>query len=503
MRIESYEYKRRCVVIKLANAGWTHGVFLRLLAKYRSQEVDELLQQLTALDAKLDALLANDTLTDEQKVEHDKLVKDRETLLSKIATKRSVLARETERKQLSQEFAAIKLPARGRITDPDLPAFVQAPTSGRFILPAQVKRYGSLRHFTGVVDGRSPEERAYRFGTTMLAFASLQMPGRYRFESAIDWYQKNMAAVGSNDASGYQYLVPEEFGQDLIDLRERRGVVRKLFKLVPMSSDTRTDPRRKGGLTAYFVGQNAAGTESNKTWDPVRLTAKDLMALARYSNQLREDAVLNIGDDLAGDIAYAFADKEDKCGFNGDGTSEYGGITGARTALASSGSAGLVTQGTSNTWAALVLSDFDKVVGKLPEYADTPETSWVCHRTFYYEVVEKLIQASGGVPAYEVRAGERSTPRFKGYPVLFSQVFPNTTAVATIPILLGNFVLGASFGDRRRDEIAFSEHASIGGENLFERNQIGIRGTERFDVVVHDVGDSTNPGPIVGLKTGA
>ncbi len=65
----------------------------------------------------------------------------------------------------------------------------------------------------------------------------------------------------------------------------------------------------------------------------MRLTAKKLMVLTKYSNELNEDAVLNIGDDLAGEIAYAFALKEDQCGFLGDGTSTYGGITGVTTAL--------------------------------------------------------------------------------------------------------------------------------------------------------------------------
>jgi hypothetical protein len=57
------------------------------------------------------------------------------------------------------------------------------------------------------------------------------------------------------------------------------------------------------------------------------------------------------------------------------------------------------------------------------------------------------------------------------------------------------------FGDRQRDEIAFSDQATIGGESMFERNQIGVRGTERFDVVVHDFGSASAAGPIVGLET--
>jgi hypothetical protein len=37
----------------------------------------------------------------------------------------------------------------------------------------------------------------------------------------------------------------------------------------------------------------------------------------------------------------------------------------------------------------------------------------------------------------------------------------------------------------------------------FEFDQTGIRGTQRYDIVVHDLGDGTNAGPIVALKTPA
>jgi HK97 family phage major capsid protein len=48
-------------------------------------------------------------------------------------------------------------------------------------------------------------------------------------------------------------------------------------------------------------------------------------------------------------------------------------------------------------------------------------------------------------------------------------------------------------GTRRGITIATSEHI------YFETDEIGIRGTERFDINVHDIGDTTNAGPIVAL----
>lgn len=377
-------------------------------------------------------------------------------------------------------------------------------------IPATVRRIGSLTNFQGEYGGRDAEERAYRFGMFILARLSQDMPGRYRFREAMEFYDQQNWAVAhhSNNATGAYNLIPDEFGRDLIDLREARGVVRRLFRKVPMTSDTRTDPRRQSGLTAYFVSEGGAGTESNKTWDNVRLTAKDLMVLARYSNQVGMDAVISIGDDLAGEIAYAFSDKEDECGLNGDATSAYGHITGARTALVAAAgtptttSAGGVIVAAGNAYSEITLANFQSVVGVLPQYADTPMTSWVVHRTFYFGVMQRVELAAGGVTAQEISDGRRKPrPLFLGYPVTFSQVMPSTEANSQLCALLGDFTKGAAFGDRQMDSIDFSEHATVGGENVFERNQVAIRGTERFDINVHDVGNTTTAGPIVGLQT--
>jgi HK97 family phage major capsid protein len=87
-------------------------------------------------------------------------------------------------------------------------------------------------------------------------------------------------------------------------------------------------PRRTDGLTASFTGENTALTESQVSWDNINLTAKKLGVLTRMSTEIEQDAVVAIADWLVGEIAYAFAAKEDDCGFNGDGTSTYGGMRG-------------------------------------------------------------------------------------------------------------------------------------------------------------------------------
>lgn len=377
--------------------------------------------------------------------------------------------------------------------------------SARITIPATVKRIGALTAFKGERNGVSAEERCYRFGMLMLAKASMDLPNRFRFQQALDFVREQYALSSENGPDFGSVLVQSEFGTDLIDLREQYGVVRRLFKRRPMSSDTRTDPRRGGGLTAYFVGEGAAGTESTKEWNQVRLTAKKLMVISRYTSELNMDSVMSIGDDLANEIAYAFAEKEDDCGINGDGTSTYGRITGVRTALNTAAgtptttSAGGIIVGAGNAYSELTLANFHSVVGILPQYADTPNTTWLVHKVFWSTVMQRLAFAQGGVTTNEVQSGGRY--EFLGYPVTISQKMPSTEANSQVCCLLGDFTLGASFGDRALDSIDFSTEAYVNSQSLWERDEIGIRGTERFDINVHDVGNTTTAGPIVGLQT--
>jgi hypothetical protein len=99
--------------------------------------------------------------------------------------------------------------------------------------------------------------------------------------------------------------------------------------------------------------------------------------------------------------------------------------------------------------------------------------------------------------------GRASRKRFLGYDVEFVQVMPSVEANSQVCALLGDLSLAASFGSRRDTTIAISEHSR------FANDQLEIRGTERFDINVHDVGNASAtagfrvPGPIVGLITAA
>lgn len=351
----------------------------------------------------------------------------------------------------------------------------------------------SVQSFTGARDDAA--KKAYRFAQWFVASAlgarESQVVTRAK-QYCKDYGIKVVRAQVEGDDSAGGFLVPHEFNNDMIDLREKFGVFRRNVRIVPMASDTRSQPRRKGGLTAYVIGEGKGATESQKGWDRVSLSAKKIGALTSYSSEIAEDALVSIGDDLASEIAYAFSQFEDTVGFIGNGGVDHARITGAVTRLQNLvGAAGVITAA-GNTWDEFVKEDFLAVVGGLPEFAETANVKWFCSKLFWATVMQRVKLNMGGNNVGDVEEAGRKI--FLGYPVEVSQVLPKAPVNGKVQCLFGDLRLAAMMGDRRQTTIATSEHVK------FVEEEILIRGTERFDINVHDIGDTVTPGPLMALK---
>ncbi len=381
---------------------------------------------------------------------------------------------------------------------PEETPVIEANDTPKIVIPARARR--SVRNFKDS-DHASAQEKAYKFGMMLQAGAAKAL-GNHSHR-AIQWcndYFPLEAAHNEGTNSQGGFLVRDEIDSDLIDLREQYGVARQLLRVVPMMSDTMVRTRRTGGLTANYVGEATAGTESTKSWDQVSLVAKKLIVLATMSSELNEDAVISVGDDLAAEIAYAFSDKEDDACFNGDGTSTYGGINGFRNQLTDTTYQVVqANSGTHTDWAQITLREMGNVVALLPQFAEGPMTQWVCSKAFFGQVMQPLAHAAGGVTSDQIGGGRIRS--FLGYPVTIAQKMPTSATTAEVTCLFGDFQKAADFGDRRGTTIAFSQDATINSVDMFATDQIAVRGTERYDIDVHSVGDATESGPVVGLLT--
>lgn len=327
------------------------------------------------------------------------------------------------------------------------------------------------------------------------------LPGRAS-KSMQDLVAK--ANITTTNTSG-GFAVPDIFIPTMIDLKELRGVARQVLDVMPVGSDRVNWPRRTGGVTVTWPGEAVALTESNPAGNNVAVTANKMTALTTVSNELLHDSAIPFGDWVMREMAYGFADKEDEAVFNGDGSSTYGGHTGFRAAIKGLSAtianiAGLHV-GTGNAYSELTLTDFEAVCGLLPAYVT--EGVWVMHKRFYYNVAARLELAAGGVTATEIREGVR-VPKLLGYDVKFSQVMPRTEANSQVCCLLGSFKDAA-----KAIEVGGATMATDTGGTYFAADVTAFRGTNRFGITVHDVGNASAtegsrvPGPVVGLITAA
>lgn len=371
------------------------------------------------------------------------------------------------------------------------------------ILPGGSYALGTIRSFKPR-DGFSAEQLAYQSGKWLMALAGHARSQQWCKDQGLGIEKLQAADHRESVNTRGGYLVPEQIDRDIIRLVLSFGRFRENARIVPMTTDVVSRPRRTGGIDATWEGEGDTGTEDNMNWDRVTLTAKKLMALARISSELNEDAIISVADAIIREIALAFSTEEDQAGFTGTGVDTNGGITGCTKRLLDvngvDNGGGLIL-GDGNLMSEITLANLISMIGVLPDFADT-QAKWYCNKFFFWNVMIRLLAAAGGNTIASLQDGPRGA-RFLGDSVVFTNTLPKTDANSQILALYGDMFLTADFGDRRQRTISFSNDATIGGVNVFAADEIGIRGTQRIDINVHDVGTADDAGPLVGLISAA
>jgi HK97 family phage major capsid protein len=431
---------------------------------------------------------------------------ERDTLASKVEAL-TILAQEEERDFSEEEQAQVVADVNSKIKRAErldeirrdiaaqkaVPAIVPSVVPGEvnmkaITVPAKAKSRGALKSF----DGPNAEKEAYISGL----FYQAAFTGNQSAANKLQDFGVNMAqTTGDNTKGGF--LVPDILEARMIRLVEEYGIARSSCRVMPMGvGGSFSVPRRAGGYTAYFVGENAEGTLSDLTFDQIQLEAKKMMVLSRWSSELPEDAAVQLGDLITQEIAYAFANKEDLCLFNGDGTSSFGGIVGCANAV-NAGSIVTTAAGV-DTFAEITIATFEEAIGACPKYPGIMP-KWYVHQSCWANVMQRLAVAAGGntVANYEGGVGMS----FLGYPVVISQTLqsggPSTDISDNIFGYFADLNMGSTFGDKRGVTVATD--SSI----YFTADALALRATERFDINVHERGTASAAGPIIALKANA
>lgn len=364
--------------------------------------------------------------------------------------------------------------------------------------PAPDRPHRPIRHSAmSCFRGKDGLEQAYRFGR----WAQAALFGN---SAAHRWCESNGIELQATQLEGINnlggYLVPEEFLTTIVDLREEYGVARRVTSVTPMSSETATFPIKATGLSAYPVGEGESGTQSQLTWRQGLLNARTWQVSTAYSMEVSEDAIVSMADELANDMARAFAFSEDDSLFNGDGSKEnYHGILGVKKRITDSGTASIVTAPTGEiSFKTLTLGTFENAVGLLPEFAGM-QPAWFISKVGWATSMLRLQMASGGTDAAQVAAGGQY--QFLGIPVVIvpGTILPTaqTGLTSTFHAYLGDMRLAVKFGSRKDIALASDPYT------LMSQRLVRLFGAQRFDINVHSVGSASEVGPIIAIKTAA
>ena len=402
---------------------------------------------------------------------------------------RTLENQEALRQRVTDTRAAMERPADRRVPAEEIrsgtPSDITPTPDVRIV--SRRYRYGPLKSFTGP----HAEERAYRAGMWMRATLLNDYTAKRYCET--HGIQIRTMTEGVNSAGGN--LVPAEMEQAIIDNRETYGVFRQnVGRIIPMGRDAMSVPRRTGGLTASFVGESATASETDKSWDQVQLVAKKMSARTRMSSELAEDAIINLADDLAGEIAYAFANLEDTIGFDGAGTAAHGSVQGIIPKIEGDSSlAGHVTVSTVNTFSGVTNAALATLMSVVPQYARM-NAKFYCSQVAFDLVFSRLAAAGGG-NTIQTFTGEYR-PAYLGYPIVVTQVMETSTGTVSNGdhlLAFGDLSKACVMGERRGISLSLTD------QRYWDTDEIGIKGSERVDIVAHDVGDSSTAGPLAVL----
>jgi len=309
----------------------------------------------------------------------------------------------------------------------------------------------------------------------------------------------NFKAMNEGTGSAGGFVVPDEFAAEVNRIVEDFGLVPKLSKPYPMGSDTLRIPRLSASVTVSYPGEGAAATASQPTLAEVLLSSKTLVGITPLTNELLEDANVDLVDLLTELFAEAIAGEADNQGLAGVGT-PFTGILG-------DAGVSVVTAPTGNSTFELASTpdNLRDLIAQVKPWA-LQGAAFVMHRTVW-AIVQKKKSSTGGdyfasaatpvlTPSGVVGMPNAVAGTLWGYPVYLSDKMPSTTAVSTKYIIFGN--LRHLYWGRRKDiGVDIAREGTVGADNLFEKNMSAVRVMQRHAIAVG------LPAAFAALKTSA
>ena len=281
-------------------------------------------------------------------------------------------------------------------------------------------------------------------------------------------------------------LLPKPFLAEVFVQIEEFGIVRRLFRNIPMTSKSLDLKNVLSKVVAFWGTEGVNMTDSDMVIDEGQMIAEKLYGLTTWTTELEEDQVLPLLPLAQEQFAESFAEHEDEAGLLGDGTGDFGNVTG----IANLTNAEVHTL-TGTDSGGFTETDL-RTAKNLLSLAGQRGARWVMHKDMK-DLIEQF-ENSAGFRIFQPTISPGAPDLLFGYPIELSEVLPAPADEADTPFMLfGNFG-NALFGSRRGitadvSREAVIQHTSGGSEgdikyNAFQADGAILRLTQRLTMRV-------------------
>lgn len=239
--------------------------------------------------------------------------------------------------------------------------------------------------------------------------------------------------VSDNTAGGY--LSPDEFNAELDRNVVLFSPVRQVARVLPTGSPAVLWPKRTGGMTASWIGETGARSETTVTFGQSRYPVFELAAYVDVSNAMLEDSDFDVASLLSFEFGEEFGFEEGKAFVNGASAVQPSGFM---------QDAGVAYTPTTSASAVLPDSLFDIYHAVKSPYRANAVWGMNSNTLSY---VRKLKDGQGNYLLSHGGVANAPITTILGNPVVEMPDMPDIAGGA-FPIVFGNFSQGYRIFDR-------------------------------------------------------
>jgi HK97 family phage major capsid protein len=228
-------------------------------------------------------------------------------------------------------------------------------------------------------------------------------------------------------------VVPDQFMREILKDITEFSPMRQLARISNATSGQVILPRRLTKPTAGVVAEGAAPTGSESTYGQWTIPVFELREFTDVSNQLLEDAGVDMEGEIRADLAEAFGEKEGNLFFTGAGTTEPLGL--------------LKDTDFVTVTAAGIAIDADELIDLFYSVKSTysKRGAWAMNRSVIAAV--RKVKNTNGDYLWQDGLAAGQPPTFLGAPVVEVPALGDIEASA-IPVVFGDWSRGFRIFDR-------------------------------------------------------